>query len=335
MKLTTLLLGLTVAQMAWASPFAITASSIQKLGGSLAGIKPAVKTPAGADAYLGVMSCLGYYGPLGPYGPLGLLGPIGTNVWNPSYWISAVGDWSTWSSKLAQLNGPLSEAGPLGPNGPLGQAYWSTLPAINDFCKQLQAGGVWSALGPVGPLGALGPLGPLGPVGAHGFATDSNGRYVKGGVEQRSVSVSYQGSTRTFPLYENYRAEYAQKKTDNDVSFMVEGSMIYGDSHTYKFTAPTAQFVTVLLTPLAQADAFDLIISDAATHKVIASSTETTFINHVVFPAPAGKQLVATVKLSFTGHFPPSMYRLYVTGSTEYIATTDISGKHQIGAPNL
>lgn len=108
---------------------AITATSIQKLDGKLSSVKPPVKTPPDPEAYLGVMSCLGYFGPMGlvasffflrlillfrPYGPLGLLGPVGSNMWNPSYWISAIGDWSEWSSSLTNLKGPLSEAGPLG-----------------------------------------------------------------------------------------------------------------------------------------------------------------------------------------------------------------------------
>jgi hypothetical protein len=87
-------------------------------------------------------------------GPLGVLGPIGTNLWNPSLWMKAVGDWTSWSRQIAH-----STNAPLGPSGPL--AHYKDLPALNDFGKHLQAQGLWTSLGPLGPLGPLGVLGPV------------------------------------------------------------------------------------------------------------------------------------------------------------------------------
>jgi hypothetical protein len=46
------------------------------------------------------------------------------------------------------LIGPLSNVGPLSERGPLSyNAYYKTLPRLNAFGKQLQAGGVWTVLG--------------------------------------------------------------------------------------------------------------------------------------------------------------------------------------------
>ncbi|MBZ4416724.1 hypothetical protein [Myxococcus sp. RHSTA-1-4] len=327
-----LLVGVVLAQPVWAQQKYVSASSVEALNGSLSSVQPAVLTPSNAASYLSSSSALGYDGPLGPYGPLGMLGPIGDNMWNPSYWISAIGDWSDWSDDMTDLGGPLSEAGPLGPTGPLSAtAYWVDLPAINDFGKQLQAGGVWTVLGPVGPLGALGPLGPLGPVGAHGYATDSDGRYVHNSVEMRTVSVPYSGSTRVYGLYEKYTESYAKTKTDNDTSFMVEGYIAYpyDEIDSYPFYSGESQFVTILLTPLYALDDFDLYVSDQ-TGQVLAYSSSGPFVDYVQVKVPANTLLVAHVQLYSTGHYLTKDYRLYVTGSTQHINTTDITGNHQV-----
>ncbi|MGZ3705610.1 MAG: hypothetical protein ACXWP1_06610, partial [Bdellovibrionota bacterium] len=41
-----------------------------------------------------LFGALGPAGPLGAFGPLGALGPVGDNSWNPSNFLSAIGDWS-------------------------------------------------------------------------------------------------------------------------------------------------------------------------------------------------------------------------------------------------
>src|SRR5690606_28630535 len=93
----------------------------------------------------------------------------GKEMWNPAKWISGTVGWSRLAEILGWWNGPMSEWGPLGPEGPLSEtAYCHTLPLLGDnsgltFSKQLQAGGLWTVLGPAGPLGPLGPLGPWDP----------------------------------------------------------------------------------------------------------------------------------------------------------------------------
>src|SRR5215831_19437089 len=97
----------------------VTAQLVDELGGDLSSLTPpCVTADPGHDCafYLSPSSALGDFGPIGAYGPLGMLGPLGNNTWNASYWISAVGDWSSWSG---QIDGPLGADGPLGPNGPL------------------------------------------------------------------------------------------------------------------------------------------------------------------------------------------------------------------------
>ncbi|THB74163.1 MAG: hypothetical protein D6B28_02580 [Gammaproteobacteria bacterium] len=309
----------------------ISASSVESLNGSLVSVTPAVVTPSNAADYLDEDSALGYNGPIGSYGPLGMLGPIGDNSWNVSYWMSAIGDWSEWSDDMTDHGGPLSEDGPLGPYGPISHdAYYIDLPAINDFGKQLQAGGVWTVLGPVGPLGALGPLGPLGPIGAHGYATDWDGRYVENDVEVRTVDVPYEGSVRTYELVENYDEDYAKSMTDNDTSFMVEGyiSYPYSEKDTYTFTSAVGQYVTILVLPEYTLDDFDFVVKDDEGN-VVADSNSTDFVDWIQIQVPANTTLTVEVELYSTAHYLTKDYRLFVTGSTEYINSSDITGDHQ------
>jgi len=316
-----------------AQDWMISSNTVEALKGDLSSVHPPVLTPADASDYLDDDSALGYHGPLGPYGPLGILGPVGDNIWNASYWISAIGDWSAWSDELTELGGPLSELGPLGPNGPLSQqAYDVDLPAINDFGKQLQVGGVWTALGPVGPLGALGPLGPLGPIGAHGLGQNSYGQYVQNGYEIRSVEVPYAGSVRSYELYEKYDERFAREKTDNDTSFMVKGYIAYPYSQTdrFEFQSQANQAVTIVLTPVAALDDFDFIVKDEV-GKVIAVASTYDYVDFVQLNNVAqGEKLTVEVRLHSTAHYLTKDYRLFVTGSTPYVSTAvPITGNHQ------
>jgi len=312
-----------------AQAMVVTASSVEALDGRLDSVKPAVRTPAGAEIYLSPGSCLGSFGPLGAYGPLGMLGPIGSNAWNVSYWLLPVGDWSDWSRKMT--SGPLSEKGPLGPNGPLSDdAYYGTMPRINDFANQLKAGGVWGILGPLGPLGALGPLGPLGPVGAHGFETDRAGNYLRKGQVQRTVSVPYGGSTRTYELFEQYSEERARKMEDNDTSFMVTGELRdQAEAGRFRFASRESQWVSVLVVPEKQLDDFDLELRDGAGRKLAVSQSR-ALIDFVQIQLPAGARIEADVRLRGTAHWLSHTYRLYVTGSTGHFRRTDVRGDHQV-----
>lgn len=303
----------------------VSASSVEALDGDLSSLTPPCET---ADAfhsceyYLSPSSALGDYGPIGAYGPLGTLGPLGSNAWNPSYWISAAGDWSEWSDSV---EGPLSESGPLGPDGPIGDvAYFETLPSINDWSKQLQAGGVWTVLGPLGPLGALGPLGPLGPLGGHGYDTDAGGRYVHNGRTVRTIRAPWQDEP--FELVEMYD-EATAKAVPPDTSFVALGE-IRGQSDTYPAKSQRDQWVTVLVVPEKQLDNFDLTIRDSA-GRVLATSNSRSYIDWIELQAPAGGRMSIEVSLASSGHFLSKTYRLYVVGSGSRFFETDIRGAHQ------
>jgi hypothetical protein len=356
-----------------ATRFFVSASTIEALDGSLASVKPAVEELFPADPllpedYLKPMSCLGYYGPIGPWGPLGLLGPLGRDGWTPAAYVSGKKSvaWSEWAKELDDVEGPLSADGPLGSNGPLGAAYWETLPSINDFGEQLQAGGVWAVLGPTGPLGPLGALGPLGPIGAHGLSTDDAGNYVADdGSVVRTIDVPWDAeTTRRYELFEEYDAEHARAMSDNDASFMASAWLSSSKVHEYAFASRDTQFVTVVVVPesasmfLPQAmsvlfaaaairfdtpaiapvpsmttDDFDLeILADGAP---IAESTTDDMVDWVHVRVPKGKKLSARVTRKSTwdpfGVSPISgRYRIYVTGSTKHISKTSIRGGHQI-----
>ena len=311
---------------------------VDDLGGDVSSVTPSIddsKIPNGdADDYLASSSCLGYYGPLGPYGPLGTLGPIGSNTWNASYWISFM----SWSSWWSDISGSLGSSGPLGEDGPVAPDQYygvedpgQTLFSTNDFARHSRALGVWAPLGPIGPLGALGPLGPLGPVGAHGYSTNSNGEYVDNGQVIRSITMwfdSAQTIQRTYELYEKYSESFAENKTDNDTSFMVEGtSSSYSDVDTYSFTSASNQVVTIVLVPEYQLDDFDLTITDSS-NNTISVSNESVFIDWVQLKVPANTTIKAKVECYWSGHYLSSDYRLYVTGSTVNLNKTEIQGDH-------
>lgn len=310
------------------SRIVVTASSVEALRGDLSSVSPPCRTadPGHTCAdYLSTGSALGDYGPLGAYGPLGSLGPLGSNAWNPSYWISAAGD---WSDQVDAVDGPLGASGPLGPDGPLGDvAYNETLPSINDWAKQLQAGGVFTVLGPLGPLGALGALGPLGPVGAHGFAPDDGGRYMNGSRVVRTIRTSY--AAEPFELVELYDEPTAKSITTPDTSFVATGEAPRGEVDVYPAKSQRAQFVTVLLVPEKQLDNFDLTIKDGA-GRVIATSTSSGYIDWIQLYAPKGGSMKIEVSLAASGHFLSKTYRLYVVGAGSRFASTDITGAHQL-----
>jgi hypothetical protein len=272
---------------------------------------------------------LGSLGPLGAYGPLSSLGPVGTNFFNPSQLISSF-DWSGLSEKLTNNGGPLSKDGPLGSNGPLAADKLLALGCINDFSSQLVPGGLRTVLGPIGPLGPLGALGALGPVGAHGFERDENGRYIdtKANKVVQSVMVAYdKNKVQSWDLYEFYTQDHASNAEDNDSSFMVEGTIGNGDS--YLFKSSVEQFVTIVVVPLMQYDAFELVIEDA-NGNTVATSNSMIYINWVQIRVPKGTSLRAKVNLKFSGHILPSTYRLYVTGSSEMINSTYVNGPHLV-----
>lgn len=320
--------------------FYTSTKKVVDLNGDVSSIAPAIdnsKIPYGnASDYMTNSSCLGYYGPLGPYGPLGTLGPIGDNTWNVSYWMDTFSTWTDWKD---EITGPLGPEGPLGEAGPVANdQYYGildpgfTLFQTNDFARHSRGLGIWNAVGPLGPLGALGALGPLGPIGAHGYTANGNGEYVDAnGDVKRNITIWYDGSQteqRTYDLYEKYTEDFAKNMTDNDTSFMVTGkSSSYSDVDTYAFTSSQDQLVSVVIVPEKQLDDFDLTIVDE-NDNVIATSNTGTFIDAVQLKVPAGTTLKAKVTCYWSGHYLSSTYRLFVTGSTENLNKTEITGDH-------
>jgi len=307
----------------------VSAQSVDELGGDLSSLRPACRTadPShNCEFYLSPGSALGDFGPLGAYGPLGTLGPLGSNAWSASYWISAAGDWSSWSREETGLGGPLSESGPLGPDGPLGdRAYYETLPAINDWAKQLQGGGVWTSLGPLGALGVLGPLGPLGPIGAHGYEQDDHGRYLHDGNVVRTVRAA----SSSFELVEMYDEATATAMHPNDTSFLALGTLERGAVDKYDIKSRHDQFVTILVVPEKQLDNFDITIKTPEGRE-LATSHSSSYIDWVQLQAPRGGRMTVEVSLAASGHLLSKTYRLYVVGSGAKFSQTDIRGDHQL-----
>lgn len=321
-----------------------SAALVQALNGNVSSIQPPIdnnKIPGGSAAfYLGPTGPLSGYGPLGPWGPLGMLGPVGTNMWNPSYWISGWMDWSDWAQYVTGIGGPLGPSGPLGEDGPVGSAYYDA-PVFdtNDFAVQTRALGLWTALGPISQLGALGPLGPLGPTGAHGYLKNSNGQYTDDGQVVRDVTMWYNDAhtvQRTYELYENYTESFAKSMTDNDTSFMVEGmANAFDRTDTYTFTSAQDQVVTLLVLNSNTADVylsndFDLTVTDEAGNQLITSALSGNWSDWIQMKVPANTTLKVQVKLATPVPVLFPGYRLFVTGSTQYVNKTEITGD-QVG----
>jgi hypothetical protein len=341
--------GTGAASTAGGGMVVVTASQVQGMKQKLTGVQPPVRTPSSPAQYLDPSSCLGGIGPISAWGPLGAFGPVGDNSWNASAWISPA--FSAWGSWFSEVSGPLTGDGPLGPSGPLGdQAYNQTLPGINDFSRQLQAGGVWTVLGPLGPLGPLGALGPLGPTGGFGtvgLTINSNGAYVDGsGNPVRTITINDDSGNayRTYGYFEKYTKAYAQQwsePTPNDTSFMVVDALSdESGADAYAFTSAEAQFITVLVTAENGLSDFDLEVDDSSNNAYVSNSdggsslfgllpvATGNYIDFVQIQVAAGETLTAkvTAKSVFSG--APN-YRLFVVGSTKSIDTTSISGPQQ------
>ncbi|CAD8124374.1 unnamed protein product [Paramecium sonneborni] len=291
--------------------------------------------------YLSSNSCLGYLGPLGPYGPLSLIGPLSNPLWYTSkfyfFWQISM---PTVLQEIIQYTpyqqgDPMSKDGPLGYKGPLSKTQYygqqdpgKTLFETNDFAVQLRAFGLWSALGPIGPLGPLGALGPLGPIGAHGYSVDINGNYINGSKIVKTITIDYDGnSTRTYPLYEFYYSSYA-KTILLDTSFVVESVVCQGDDAYQIGSQHFNQIVTFVLTPLTALESYSLILEDQS-GKIITQSNANNYIQTIQLTVKMNTKLTIIVHPTFLFTTIGS-YRLFVTGSTEYISEYNISGNQII-----
>eukprot|EP00824_Muranothrix_gubernata_P008069 TRINITY_DN2028_c0_g1_i1.p1 TRINITY_DN2028_c0_g1~~TRINITY_DN2028_c0_g1_i1.p1 ORF type:complete len:367 (+),score=53.81 TRINITY_DN2028_c0_g1_i1:154-1101(+) len=283
-------------------------------------------------------SCLGRAGPLSEWGPLGMLGSIGDYFWNPSTLFKAIGDWSNWQKYMTESGGVLSGLGPLGPKGPLSEKNYNSMRELaistnNDFVAQMFAGGVFGVLGPLGPLGPLGVLGPLGPTGAHGYASDSKGRYLHKDEEVRTIKAAGpEGVETTFDLFEKYSGSYAQglDHDENDCSWMAIGSMwAFIGSDDYKFHSDVEQWVTIVVVPHYQADVWHLTVNVDGKNIESASNL---YVNWVQVKVPAGAKIKATVFLAMSMNPMFKEYRIMVIGSQrlQKLLPTPCSGGHQI-----
>lgn len=293
-------------------------------------------------------------GPVGPYGALSSWGPIGKSAWNPTTyideWAKFYGTFFKEFDYFVKANGPLTISGPLGSSGPYTtSAYCSELPAINDFGKHLQAGGIWSILGPAGPLGPVGPLGPLGPNGTAAvlYPPDSNGNYIDPNTKAVVDSVTiYESDNKTvyraYPLYELYNANYAQSRV-NDMSWMVSDATLPAISaQSWRVKADSDQYVSVLalMNEATESNLIPLIIAveDMTTGVQLVSALEPSskpryqYTSQLFFRAQEGHEYNILIQTFSTKSVN---YRLLVTGSTEYLNGSDISGDHQLSYSSL
>lgn len=233
-------------------------------------------------------------GPLGSHGPLSRLGPLGDEPWNPSRWMKSIGGWEKLSNELTALDGPGSSKGPLGDSGAL-QHRGKLKNIAPGLSEQLDAGGVFTALGPFGPLGPLGPLGYLGPIGGHGFAQDDKGRFVNEDGVVRTTDVMVQGKKRSFELVEMMSASDAKAETQ-DTSWMVRGTVAAkGESDAIQFSPRGDRLLTLCVVPEKSSDVFSIELFSGG--KSIAKSDSDTLMNFIQIPVEKAEKLEVRVTL--------------------------------------
>jgi hypothetical protein len=268
-------------------------------------------------------------GPLSADGPLGSSGPLSSVYWR-----------DTFDGDVAQHLLPGGAATPLGPVGPLG------------------------ALGPLGPLGPVGAHGFRRDTTTGDYTGDCNGDGRTAVCRTVDVEWTAGGTVRTWPLVELYPEAAAARKTDHDTSFVVQGEIARaGDTDRFTAHAGDAQWVTVVVLPehslynyaqgmaiLATAvaigfetpaivagvlydhdssfDDFDLEIDVAGIGTAVSATSST--IDWAIVRVPAG----ATLDISITLYKPWTQwwrpynprYRLFVIGSTKYLAPAAATG---------
>lgn len=112
------------------------------------------------------------------------------------------------------------------------------------------------------------------------------------------------------------------------------------DLHSYSFSCPNHQFVSVLLVPVAALDNFDLqgqmMLNDSFAYFFVVqiggttlASDTLTYVDHVISKVEAKQKITAQVHLAQSFQWGSSSYRLFVTGSSTYFQESDILGDHQ------
>ena len=103
----------------------------------------------------------------------------------------------------------------------------------------------------------------------------------------------------------------------------------------FLFTSAENQFVTVVVVPVSAQSDFDLALLDEHGKPVLSSSL-ITLVDWIQIKVSAGTRLRAKVTIkSALLPFAPGAgdYRLFVTGSTQYLNKSNISGPQVIPLP--
>lgn len=293
----------------------VTASTVEQLidSGDLSSVRPAIPR-ALWPAVRQMATALGIDGPLGDKSPLSKKGVLGDGPMNPQFWMRLVGDWSGLAKALTEAGGPGSRHGPLGRGGPGDlEAMKANLEAMGPLSAQLQASGLFTALGPWGALNALSVLGYLGAMGGHGFAQDEHGRFVDAeGKVQRTTDVAYEGDARTHQLVEVYTEAFAEDMSDNDTTWMVKGHLPPSDADdTFAFTPRQDRTLTLTVVPEDRSDVFAIDLLNER-GEVVATSDSKDYMNFIQVDVPAGQPLKARVRRQEGERQGPSLVSTYI-----------------------
>lgn len=315
--------------------------------GPLGADGPLGRDSAAYERWLGLMRADPFLGPLarglesssgagalGPAGPLGPRGPLGADA----YCAALPG--VTAAAEQLQAGGVFGALGPAGP------------------------------LGPYGPLGPLGPRGPYGAhldpgtgtyvkdgvtvrevTAAVPWSATARGRYPlveaypEGKAPRTGLDTSFTAAGSARPgAAERYRitsgrAQFVTVLVVPEGGFESLAGMLAGPLPAlgHPANAGAVDYPDVLvwgsrLPPADRiADTYRLTVGDA-TGRVIARSRTRGFAGWVQVRAPAAARLTVglTLETAWDGRTGPRGYRLVVTGGSEWLSATDISGDHVV-----
>ena len=325
-----LLLVVLAARPAGSAPsgrLAVTAETVESLGGNISSVRSKVSFAP----YQGLLlpgGPLGYLGPMGPLGPLAAWGPLSNWIMSPANLMKGMPNFEAFARVFGTLGGDMSEEGPLGPHGPLSRYKDLSDPDPTRFglaagwTNQLQAGGLLTPLGPLGFMSPRGAFGPAGVVGDHaGYEIDSSGNYLDARKKVRRTFKSIE-------LYEDYTEAHALSLRDNDTSFTVSGRATWGEVRAFEFTSRHDQIVTIVLLPQAAAQIWGLRVTTPRGSEVL-RSLASVYVNWAQFQVKKGEKLNIEVALRYTPiPLIPSPYGLYVTGAGPDFNRFEVFGDH-------
>ena len=348
------------------TPAYVSATTVEDAGDALTDTTPALAPHLKPMGSLGHYGPIGEYGPLGVLGPVGdsswspsswISGGTGWDAWSRLF--------TALDGPLGP-DGPLGSRGPLSSTWWQGQGLGDVGRQLGAGGATAALGplGPLGALGPLGPLGPIGAHG-FSRNSRGEYVGDCTGDGRTAVCRTIDVEWS-SGQTRTWPLFERYSEDVAKAQTNDTSFMVEGGLSRAGDTDRYAVTSADAQWVTVVAVPehalhtypqamailgaaiaagltppalvpfapfypydhYASFDDLDVELDvDGIGTAVSASGDGVDWIQARV-PAGARIEIRVSLERAWAAWWRPYLprYRLFVVGSTKYLAGGGVSG---------